>query len=101
MVGMKTLLILSLLTALSACAQVQNFTVADAKSAAAVAEAIGDAQAIGCYTAVSTLAGSPTNGGPLTKYELARGGVLLAQSQCAPVFAGLALHLLNKLPGTP
>jgi hypothetical protein len=94
-----------LLVFLGGCANGQNelqtFTQADATSAAAVATSVGDTQAAACYTAVGAFAAAPTAPGILTKFELFRGAQALAEGPCASVFAGLGIHLLNKIPFTP
>lgn len=97
---MKKLALLAF-CALAGCAQVQTFTAADATSAVALAQAAGDTQAVPCYQQIGTLAGAQLAPGLLTKFELFRAGQALAEGQCSSVFAGLALHLLNKVPGTP
>ena len=40
--------------------------------------------------------------GLLSKFEVARAGqIVIEDGPCAPLAAGLFLHLLNKIPGTP
>ncbi|MBV8504198.1 MAG: hypothetical protein JOZ11_00045 [Alphaproteobacteria bacterium] len=40
--------------------------------------------------------------GLLSKFEVARAGqIVIEEGPCAPLAAGLFLHLLNKVPGTP
>jgi hypothetical protein len=40
--------------------------------------------------------------GLLSKFEVARAGqIVIEDGPCAPLAAGLFLHLLNKVPGTP
>ena len=39
---------------------------------------------------------------PLSKFEVVRAGqIVVEDGPCAPLAAGLFLHLLNKIPGTP
>lgn len=85
---------------LCACAQVSGFVTTDAKKAEAIAASAGDTAAVPCYAAIGSLAAIPPTG-LLSKFEAARAANSLAQGPCAPVFAGLALHVLNKVPGTP
>ena len=53
-----------------------------------------------CYAALEPLVAAPSTG-VLSGYEVARGASIIGTGPCAPVLAGLALHLLNKIPGTP
>jgi hypothetical protein len=94
-----TALLLSL-GLLGACSAVDPKVQMDAADAVAMAEAIGDAQGAACYSAIEPLFATPA-AGLLSKYELFRGGSIITTGPCASVFAGLALHILNKLPGVP
>jgi hypothetical protein len=43
-----------------------------------------------------------TPAGLLSKFEVARAGqIAIEDGPCAPLAAGLFLHLLDKVPGTP
>lgn len=85
---------------LGACSALDEKVQMDAAAAVATAEAIGDVQGATCYSAIEPLFATPA-AGLLSKYELFRGGSIITTGPCAPVFAGLALHILNKLPGVP
>lgn len=85
-----------LLLGLTACSQTRM----DVAGAVALANAIGDTQAVTCYTYLTPIL-STTPAGLLSSYEAARGSSIAATGPCAPIFAGLALHILNKLPFTP
>lgn len=85
---------------LAGCAQVDQFVANDATAAASIAQASGDAAAVPCYNAIGVLTKTPV-AGLLSKFELVRAGQQLAQGSCSGVFAGLVLHLLNKVPGAP
>jgi hypothetical protein len=38
----------------------------------------------------------------LSKFEIARAGdIVIENGPCAPLAAGLVIHLLDKIPGTP
>ena len=94
-------LICLLLTLLCGCSVFRQKVEMDAAGAAAIANAAGDTAGAACFAALGPIvSGSPT--GLLSKFELVRAGqIVLEDGPCAPLTAGLALHLLNKLPGTP
>jgi hypothetical protein len=85
---------------LGACSAFDQKVQMDTAAAIELAQAIGDAQGATCYGALEPLFATPA-AGLLSKYELFRGGSIITTGPCAPIFAGLALHILNKLPGVP
>ena len=85
-----------LLLGLTAC----SATKMDVAGAVALANAIGDTQAADCYTYLTPIL-STAPAGLLSGYEAFRGSSIAATGPCAPIFAGLALHVLNKVPFTP
>jgi len=73
----------------------------DAQTAAAIATAAGDTEGAACFTALEPIVGT-TPKGLLAKFEVARAGQMVIENgPCAPLAAGLLIHLLNKIPGTP
>ena len=96
----KVIYILAVLCALGGCSVVQQKVEMDASTAATIAANAGDT------------AGAPTSrrwsrwwdgaAGLLSKFEVARAGqTVIEDGPCAPLAAGLFLHLLNKAPGAP
>jgi len=93
---MRRWIIAATLAALAGCAKAEM----DAEGAAALATSIGDTEGAACYSALEPLVAAPPTG-VLSGYEVGRGVSIIATGPCASVFAGLALHVLNKIPGAP
>lgn len=92
----KLLIAIGLAGALGACSAIKM----DAGAAATLATADGHPERAACYTAIGGLAGTAP-AGLLSGYETALEGRALVTGPCAPIVAGLGLHLLDKLPVTP
>jgi hypothetical protein len=92
---------LAVLCALAGCSAVQQKFEMDASTAAMIAANTGDAAGAACFKALEPVVGTaPT--GLLSKFEVVRAGqAVIEDGPCAPLAAGLFLHLLNKIPGTP
>lgn len=97
----RSVKILVILSALSGCSVVQQKVEMDASTAAMIAANAGDSAGAACFTALEPLVGTaPT--GLLSKFEIVRAGQMVVEDgPCAPLAAGLFLHLLNKIPGIP
>jgi hypothetical protein len=97
----KPVAILAILCALAGCSVIQQKVEMDAATAAKIAANAGDTAGAACFKALEPLVGTaPT--GLLSKFEIVRAGQIVAEDgPCAPLAAGLFLHLLNKIPGTP
>jgi hypothetical protein len=97
----KIVKILAILSALGGCSLIQQKVEMDASTAAVIAANSGDTAGAACFKALEPVVGSaPT--GLLSKFELARAGqIAVEDGPCAPLAAGLFLHLLNKIPGVP
>jgi hypothetical protein len=97
----KLIAMLATLAALSGCSLIQQKVEMDAAGAATIAANSGDTAGAACFKALEPVVGTaPT--GLLSKFEIARAGqIVLEDGPCAPVAAGLFLHLLNKIPGVP
>jgi hypothetical protein len=93
--------IFAVLIALSGCSVIQQKIEMDTSTAAAIAANAGDTAGAACFKALEPVIGTaPT--GLLSKFEVARAGRIIAEDgPCAPLAAGLFLHLLNKAPGAP
>jgi hypothetical protein len=93
--------IFAVLIALSGCSVIQQKIEMDTSTAAAIAANAGDTAGAACFKALEPVIGTaPT--GLLSKFEVARAGQIIAEDgPCAPLAAGLFLHLLNKVPGAP
>jgi hypothetical protein len=92
---------LAVLCALAGCSVVQQKVEMDASTAAMIAANSGDIAGAACFTALQPVVGTAPIG-LLSKFELARAGqIVLEDGPCAPLAAGLLLHLLNKVPGIP
>ena len=90
-----------ILGALAGCSAVQRKVEMDASAAAMIAANAGDAAGAACFKALEPVVGTPP-AGLLSKFEVARAGqIVIEDGPCAPLAAGLFLHLLNKIPGTP
>ena len=97
----KLIQFLVLLCALAGCSVLQQKIEMDASAAAMIAANSGDAAGAACFKALEPVVGTPP-AGLLSKFEVARAGqIVVEDGPCAPLAAGLFLHLLNKLPGTP
>ncbi len=97
----RLLQFLAVLCALAGCSAVQQGVEMDASTAAMIADNAGDAAGAACFKALEpVVATAPT--GLLSKFEVARAGqIVVEDGPCAPLAAGLFLHLLNKAPGSP
>jgi len=97
----KSVAILAILCALAGCSVIQQKVEMDASTAAKIAANAGDTAGAACFKALEPLVGAaPT--GLLSKFEIVRAGQIVVENgPCAPLAAGLFLHLLNKIPGTP
>ncbi len=97
----KVIYILAVLCALGACSVVQQKVEMDASTAATIAANAGDTAGAACFKALEPVVGSAP-AGLLSKFEVARAGqTVIEDGPCAPLAAGLFLHLLNKVPGAP
>jgi hypothetical protein len=93
--------ILAVLCAMSGCSAIQQKVEMDASTAAMIAANAGDTAGALCFKALEPVVGTPP-AGLLSKFEVARAGQIIAEDgPCAPLAAGLFLHLLNKAPGAP
>ncbi len=73
----------------------------DASRAATIAANAGDTAGAACFRALEPVVGTTLTGLP-SKFEIARAGeIVIEDGPCAPLAAGLFLHLLDKIPGTP
>lgn len=97
----KPVAILAILCSLAGCSVIQQKVEMDAATAAKIAANAGDTAGAACFKALEPLVGTaPT--GLLSKFEIVRAGqIVVEDGPCAPLAAGLFLHLLNKIPGTP
>ena len=97
----KSVAILAILCALAGCSVIEQKVEMDASTAAKIAANAGDTAGAACFKALEPLVGAaPT--GLLSKFEIVRAGqIVVEDGPCAPLAAGLFLHLLNKIPGTP
>jgi hypothetical protein len=97
----KLITILAILAALGGCSLIQQKVEIDASTAAAIAADSGDIAGAACFKALEpVVATAPT--GLLSKFEVVRAGqIVVEDGPCAPLAAGLFLHLLNKIPGVP
>ena len=96
--GIMTFVVLG---ALAGCSVIQQKIEMDASTAAVVAANAGDTAGAACFKALEPVVGTAP-AGLLSKFEVARAGqIAIEDGPCAPLAAGLFLHLLNKVPGTP
>jgi hypothetical protein len=97
----KVIYIPAVLCALGGCSAIQQKVEMDASTAATIAADAGDSAGAACFKALEPVVGTAP-AGLLSKFEVARAGkIVLEDGPCAPLAAGLFLHLLNKVPGTP
>ena len=97
----KILRFLALLGALAGCSVLQQKVEMDASTAAIIAENAGDAAGAACFKALEPMV-ETVPAGLLSKFEVVRASqILVEDGPCAPLAAGLFLHLLNKIPGAP
>ena len=97
----KILRFLALLGALAGCSVLQQKVEMDAATAAMIAENAGDTAGVACFKALEPVVRT-TPDGLLSKFEVVRAGqIVVEDGPCAPLAAGLFLHLLNKIPGAP
>ena len=93
--------IILMVSALVGCSVIQQKVEMDASTAAVIAENAGDTAGAACFKALEPVVGTAPSG-LLSKFEVVRAGqIIVEDGPCAPLAAGLFLHLLNKLPGTP
>ena len=113
---MRFVLAAGLAAALCGCAQVSQLTVADTAKAVAVAQAVGDAPAVACFTGFNQLAnavGSPVvlakagmgNGDAgsaqalATKIEVLRGVRQVLRDDCGSLSADFLANIAHGLAG--
>lgn len=115
---MRFVLAAGLAAALCGCAQVSQLTVADTAKAVAVAQAVGDAPAVACFTGFNQLAnavGGPVvlakagmgngEGGPTaaaalaTKIEVVRGVRQVLRDDCGSLSADFLANVAHGLAG--
>jgi hypothetical protein len=97
----KVISILAVVCALGGCSAIQQKVEMDASTAATIAATAGDTAGAACFKALEPVVGTAP-AGLLSKFEVARAGqIVIEDGPCAPPAAGLFLHLLNKVPGTP
>ncbi|HMD64020.1 MAG TPA: hypothetical protein VKF83_08620 [Stellaceae bacterium] len=97
----KVMNMLAMLCALAGCSVIQQKVEMDASTAAVIAANAGDTAGAACFKALEPVVGTAP-AGLLSKFEVARAGQMVVEDgPCAPLAAGLFLHLLNKIPGTP
>ena len=97
----KLVTILAILAVLDGCSLIQQQVEMDASAAATIAANAGDTAGAACFKALEPVVGTAP-AGLLSKFEVARAGqIVIEDGPCAPLAAGLFLHLLNKVPGTP
>ena len=97
----KVVNILAIVCALAGCSVIQQKVEMDASAAAMIAATAGDTVGAACFKALEPVVGTAP-AGLLSKFEVARAGqIAIEDGPCAPLAAGLFLHLLNKVPGTP
>src|SRR5271165_978215 len=97
----KVMNMLAMLCALAGCSVIQQKVEMDASTAAVIAANAGDTDGAACFKALEPVVGTAP-AGLLSKFEVARAGQMVVEDgPCAPLAAGLFLHLLNKIPGTP
>jgi hypothetical protein len=97
----KVITIFAIFCALAGCSVIQQKVEMDASTAATIAANAGDTVGTACFKALEPVVGTAP-AGLLSKFEVARAGqIVIEDGPCAPLAAGLFLHLLNKVPGTP
>jgi hypothetical protein len=93
------------LAGLAGCAQVGQFTAADATQAAAIATATGDTGVVACYQAFETLGtaqAAATQAGLLSLIESKRALKLaLENPACQPLYGDALAELLKATPAAP
>src|SRR5207248_10643615 len=95
----KVISILAVVCALGGCSAIQQKVEMDASTAAVVAANAGDTAGAACFKALEPVVGTAP-AGLLSKFEVARAGqIVVEDGSCAPLAAGLFLHLLNMVPG--
>src|SRR5215813_3832620 len=97
----KLVNIFAILCVLVGCSAIQQKVEMDASTAAMIAVNAGDTAGAACFKALEPVVGT-VPAGLLSKFEVARAGqIVVEDGPCAPLAAGLFLHLLNKIPGVP
>jgi hypothetical protein len=95
----KVINTLVILCALAGCSVLQQKLEMDASAAAMIAANAGDTAGAARFKALEPVVGTAP-AGLLSKFEVARAGqIVIEDGPCAPLAAGLFLHLLNKVPG--
>src|ERR1700741_5045602 len=90
--------IFTIFCALAGCSAIQQKVEMDAATAAMIAANAGDTAGAACFKALEPVVGTAP-AGLLSKFEVARAGqIIIEDGPCAPLAAGLFLHLLNKIP---
>jgi hypothetical protein len=97
----KLISLIVILAALVGCSAIHQKVEMDASTASMIAANAGDMAGAACFKALEPVVGTAL-AGLLSKFEVARAGqIVIEDGPCAPLAAGLFLHLLNKIPGTP
>lgn len=91
---------------LGGCAQLGQFTAADAQNATAIATAVGDSAGAACWPVLATtgnaIAASGSSVGLLTAIEEKRAvQMALQDATCQPVWSGVLAQLLKATPAAP
>src|SRR5712691_466218 len=95
----KIIKILGILGVVAGCSVIQQKVEMDASTAATIAANAGDTAGAACFKALEPVVGTAP-AGLFSKFEVARAGqIVIEDGPCAPLAAGLLLHLLNKIPG--
>ena len=97
----KIIIIIAIIGALDGCSLIQPKVEIDPAAAAAIAANAGDTAGTACFNALEQIVGTASTG-LLSKFEVVRASqIVVEDGPCAPLAAGLFLHLLNKVPGVP
>ena len=97
----KLINIILILSALVGCSAAQQKLEIDASTAALIAKNAGDTAGTACFRALEPVVGTAPSG-LLSEFEIVRAGqIIVEDGPCAPLAAGLFLHLLNKVPDNP
>ena len=93
-------IIIAIIGALDGCSLIRPKVEIDSAAAAAIAANSGDTAGAACFNALEPIRTAPA--GLLSKFEVVRASqIVVEDGPCAPLAAGLFLHLLNKIPGVP
>jgi hypothetical protein len=97
----KIIMIIAIIGALDGCSLIQPKVEIDSAAAAAIAANSGDTAGAACFNALEPIVRTAP-AGLLSKFEVVRASqIVVEDGPCAPLAAGLFLHLLNKVPGVP